>query len=62
MICQMLDKSTPCFWGSSWRTYPFKLSSDWGIDISKFGWDKMSQHLLLLRTIKLSSIQTKSEI
>ena len=33
-----------------------------GIVITKLCWDKTSQHLLLLRMIQLSSIQTKSEI
>ena len=39
-----------------------QLSLLWGIVITKLCWDKASQHLLLLRMIQLSSIQTKSEI
>ena len=38
-----------------------QLSFIWGIVISKLCWDKTFRHLLLLRMIQLSSIQTKSE-
>ena len=62
LFVSMLDKSI-FYWGNSWRTYPYNLySSIWGIVISKLCWDKTSRHLLLLRILQLSSIQTKSEI